>query len=136
MFRDLVKTARLLNDLVIAKSIYDLVKLGYNPTSLYNVLSKLIDYGFVTVSVYNGVKYYHLTGLGAEYLKILRKSVLHRITMILEEKGIKYRVWWGDSEVRASMPVVYVDKEIEIPFNTDGIVRIEVKRNDEVSEKN
>ena len=136
MFRDLVKTARLLNDLVIAKSIYGLVKLGYNPTSLYNVLSKLIDYGFVTVSVYNGVKYYHLTGLGAEYLKILRKSVLHRITMILEEKGIRYRVWWGDSGVRASMPIVYVDEEIEIPFNTDGIVRIEVKRNDGVSKKN
>ncbi|HDD26021.1 MAG TPA: hypothetical protein ENF75_02905 [Acidilobales archaeon] len=127
VFRDLVRVARLLNDLVIGKSIYDLIKLGWNPTTLYRVLRELVEYGFVRVTTYGGVRHYHLTGLGAEYLKILRLAIARKVCRELEKRGIKYTIWYGDNEVRATAPVIYVERKTDIPLNTEGLVKIEVR---------
>ncbi|MCE4621612.1 MAG: hypothetical protein F7B95_04160 [Desulfurococcales archaeon] len=125
---DVVRIARLLNDLVVAKTVYDLVKRGYNPSTLYRYLDWLVEYGFVRVVKYGGARYYHLTGLGAELLRTLRKAVIHRVTRILEERGIKYRIWWGDKEVRVVKPVVYVDRTVDLPVNLEDLVELKVAK--------
>jgi len=126
MLGDVVRLAKLLDDLVVARTVYDLVKMGYNPATLYRTLGKLVEYGFVNFVEYNGAKYYHLTGLGAELLKVLRKAVVHRIVKMLEEKGVKYRVWWGDGETRAVRPVIYVDREVNLQVDVGGLVELRV----------
>ncbi len=128
MLGNIVKIAKLLNDLVIARTVYDLLKLGYNPTTLYRDLRWLVDHGFVRVVEHGGVKHYHLTGLGAELLKVLRRAVIHRITKILDEKGVGYRVWWGDEKVRATKPIIYVDRDADVPLDVKELVEIRVSR--------
>jgi len=92
MLGNIVRLAKLLDDLVVARTVYDLMKMGYNTVTLYRALGRLVEYGFVNSVEYSGAKYYHLTGLGAELLKVLRKAVVHRVVKMLEEKGVKYRV--------------------------------------------
>jgi len=81
MLGDVVRLAKLLDDLVVARTVYDLVKMGYNPATLYRTLGKLVEYGFVNFVEYSGAKYYHLTGLGAELLKVLRKGSGLNVTL-------------------------------------------------------
>jgi len=128
MMSDIARLAKLLDDLVVARTVYDLVKMGYNPATLYRTLGRLVEYGFVNLVEYNGIKYYHLTGLGAELLKVLRKAVVHRVAKMLEEKGVKYRVWWGDSETRAIRPVIYVDREVDLQVDVRGLMELRVVR--------
>jgi len=122
MLGDVVRLAKLLDDLVVARIVYDLVKMGYNPATLYRTLGRLVKYGFVNLVEYNGAKYYHLMGLGAELLIVLRKAIIHRVVRMLEERGIKYRVWWGDDETRAVRPVIYVNREVDLPVDVRGLV--------------
>jgi len=129
MMGDIARLAKLLDDLVVARTVYDLVKTGYNPATLYRTLGRLIEYGFVNLVEYNGTKYYHLTGLGAELLKVLRRAVVHRVAKMLEEKGVKYRVWWGDSETRAVRPVIYVDREVDLQVDVRGLMELRVVGN-------
>ena len=126
MIRDPVKLARLLDDLVVAKTIYDLVKRGHNPSTAYRALRWLVEYGFVNVVERNGVRYYHLTSLGARLLKVLREAVLRRVTRELEERGVEYDVWWGDEKHRAVKPVVYVKKRVDLNVNTEDLIEIRV----------
>ncbi len=123
---DIVRLAKLLNDLVTAKTIYDLVKRGHNPKTLYKALKWLVEHSFVNVVERDGKKLYHLTGLGAEFLKILRKALIYRVTKYLEERGIRYRVWWGDERIRAVRPVIYVDRPVELPLNFRGLIEVRI----------
>ncbi len=129
MVCDVIRLAKLLDALVVARTVYDLLKLGFNPTTLYRDLRWLVDHGFVRMVVYSGSKYYHLTGLGAELLKVLRKAVVYRVTRMLEERGVRYRVWWGDGKVRVVRPVVYVDRDVDVPLDVKELVEIRVDKN-------
>jgi len=120
------KLACLLDDLVIAKTIYDLVKLGYNPTTLYRTLNSLVKYGFINITYIDNVRYYHLTGLGAELLKILKKAIVNKLAKNLSMQGIKYKIWWGDNETRAISPIVYVDREITLPVSIKKLIRVKI----------
>jgi len=123
---DIEKLACLLDDLVIAKTIYDLVKLGYNPTTLYRILNSLVKYGFVNVTYINNARYYHLTGLGAELLKTLKKAIVNKLAKHLSMQGIKYKVWWGDNGTRAISPIVYVDREVSLPVSIKKLIRVRI----------
>ncbi|MCE4612643.1 MAG: hypothetical protein F7C07_02280 [Desulfurococcales archaeon] len=124
MVLDVAGLARLLDDLVVAKSVYDLVKLGHNPSTLYRRLGWLVEHGFVNVIDDGGVRRYHLTGLGARLYEVLMEALLYRATRLLEERGVRNRVWWGDERVRAVRPVIYVDRKVEIPLNLEGLVEV------------
>ncbi len=123
---DVAKLAKLLNDLVTAKTIYDLVKRGHNPKTLYKALSWLVEHGFVNVVERDGKKLYHLTDLGAELLDVLLEALLRRIARYLEERGVRYRVWWGDERIRAVRPVIYVDRPVELPLNFRGLIEVRI----------
>ena len=107
-----------------ARTTYDLIKLGYNPKTLYRYLQWLVEYGFVSMVGYEGKKYYHLTGLGAELLEVLMEGILSRVVRHLEEKGVKYRVWWGDDRVRAVKPVIYVEGEASLPMDLKELIEV------------
>jgi len=126
MICDIVRLASLLNDLTIARTVYDLVKKGYNPSTLYRYLDWLVDYGFIRTVKYDGVKYYHLTGLGAKLLKVLREAIVHRVMKMLEEKGVKYEVWWGDKGVRVARPIIYVDRNVSLPVGLEDLIELKV----------
>jgi len=125
---NIVRLAKLLDDLVVARIADDLVERGYNPATLHHTLRRLVEYGFVNLVEYNGVKYYHLTGLGAELLKVLKKAVVHKVVRMLEGSGVRCRVWWGDSETRAVRPVIHVDGVVNLPPDVRGLVELEVVR--------
>jgi len=52
--------------------------------------------------------------------------VVHRVVNMLEEKGVKYRVWWGNGETRAVRPVIYVDREVDLQVDVKGLVELKV----------
>ena len=128
MICDIVRLACLLNNLVIARTVYDLVKKGYNPSTLYRYLNWLVDHGFVRIVEYNGVKYYHLTGLGAKLLRVLREAIIQRITKMLKEKDVKYEVWWGDKGVRIARPIIYVDRDVSLPAGLEDLIEFRVAK--------
>ena len=126
MVCDVARLARLLDSLVVARTVYELVGMGFNPSTLYRYLRWLVDYGFVNAVYRDGRRYYHLTGLGARLLDVLLESLLYRFTRMLEERGVRYKVWWGDERVRAARPVVYVDRPVDVPAEVEGLVEVRV----------
>jgi len=45
MLGGIVRLAKLLDDLIVARTVYDLVKMGYNPATLYYILGMLVGTG-------------------------------------------------------------------------------------------
>ena len=123
---DVASVARLLDKLAVARRVDDLVGLGYDPGAIHSSLEWLVEFGFVRAVEYGGSHYYHLTGLGAMLLKALRRAVVYRITRILDGLGVGYKVWWGDKELRAVKPVIYVDRPVDLPVELGELVEIKV----------
>ena len=98
--------------------------MGYNPTTLYRHLRWLVEHGFVRMVEYEGARYYHLTGLGARLLRLLREALVYKVTRYLDEKGIEYRVWWGGEGVRMIAPIIYVKGRVDLPVDLEGLVEI------------
>ena len=57
---------------------------------------------------------------------MLRKAIIYRVTKYLEERGIRYRVWWGDERIRAVGPVIYVDRPVELPLDLGGLIEVRI----------
>lgn len=124
MFDVVVGFARLLDSLCVAKTVYDLVREGYSPTTVYRRVKLLREYGFVAEVEFKGVKHYHITGLGAELLKTLRKAVVYRVVEELEKRKVKYRVVWGEEGKITVKPKIIVSHEtLNIP-PTYGLVEV------------
>ncbi len=123
---NIARLARLLNDLVIAKTFDDLLWRGYEHETLRRNLKWLEEYGFARKVEYKGKTYYHLTGRGAELLSLLRESLVDWVTRYLKKKGINYKVWWGDEGIRIVAPIIYVDRFTEIPIDITGLIEIRV----------
>ena len=120
---DVERVGRLLNSLLVAKTVYELIREGYNPTSLYRQLRILKQYGFVREVVIKGVRHYHITTLGAELLKTLRKAIVYKIASELERKNIKYKIIWGSPNEQTISPKIIIEKHVETT-PTYGLVRI------------
>ncbi len=90
---DIASVARLLDKLTVARRVDDLAGIGYDPGAIHSSLEWLVEFGFVRAVEYGGSRYYHLTGLGAMLLKVLRRAVVYRITRILDGLGVGYKVW-------------------------------------------
>lgn len=123
---DVASVARLLDKLVVARRVDDLVEMGYDPGAIRSSLEWLVEFGFVRAVEYGGSRYYHLTGLGARLLKVLRRAVVFRIVRVLDGLGVGYRVWWGDRGLRAVRPVIYVDRPVDLPAELGELVEIKV----------
>ncbi len=123
---NIARLARLLNDLVIAKTPSELANRGYDASALKDELNCLVEYGFVRKVDYNGATYYHLTGLGAKLLELLLEALLERTVESLRKKGVKTKIWWGDEKVRAVKPIIYVDREVEVPTEIKGLIEVKL----------